>query len=269
MLGTRTWTMAFAVLGAILLLFFALPLVAMVAKERPATLLETLTDGEVLSALWVSVSAAAISTGIALFFGVPLGYLLARREFAGKAAIQALVDMPVVVPHLAAGIALLTVLGPGGFVGAATGKVGLHFVEALPGTVAAMLFVSAPFVVNAARTGFEGVNRRLENVSRGLGASAGRTFFSISLPLARGSIVSGAVMSWARAVSEFGAVLVLAYFPRVAPTLIYERFTSFGLASSRPAAAILVLVCLGIFTAVRVGGWSRNKKSGRTRRAEA
>ena len=252
MLRARTFTALFAVSGALLLLFLALPLVAMVAAQRPVTLLEAFAEAEVRSALWISVSAAALSTILALVFGVPLAYLLARRDFPARAAVQALIDMPVVVPHLVAGIALLTVLGPRGVIGGAAGRIGLDFVDALPGTVAAMLFVSAPFVVNAARSGFEAVNPRLENVSRSLGAGPFQTFLRVSVPLARQSIISGAVMSWARAVSEFGAVLVIAYYPRTGPTLIYERFTGFGLHSSRPVAVGLLLICLVLFIALRL-----------------
>jgi len=248
----RGWLSAvFAAAGALLLLFFAVPIAAMIAKESPGVLWETLLEPAVASALWVSVSAAALAAAAALLAGVPLGFLLARREFAGKALIAALVDMPVVVPHLVAGIALVTVLKPDGVFGAPAGVLGIDFVDALPGTVAAMLFVSAPFVVNAARSAFEAVDVRLEAASRGLGASPARTFFRVSLPLARGGIISGAVMAWARAVSEFGAVLVIAYYPRVGPTLIYERFTSFGLKGSRPVAVLLVIVSLAIFAILR------------------
>jgi len=252
MLRARLLTGTFAVLGALLLLFLALPLVAMAAGEAPRTLWEALGDAEVRAALWVSLSGAALSTAIGLLFGVPLAYVLARFRFAGKTFVQGLIDMPVVVPHIVAGIALLAVLGPRAVLGGAAERLGLHFVDALPGTVAAMLFVSAPFVINAARSGFEAVNERLERASRSLGASAWQTFFRVSLPLATRPIVSGAVMAWARAVSEFGAVLIIAYYPRVGPTLIYERFTGFGLEGARPVALLLVILCLSLFIGLRV-----------------
>lgn len=249
---TRILTSLFAALGAVLMLFLIVPLVAMGASETPASLWGALMEKDVQSALMVSVGGAGFATAIAVFFGVPLGYLMARRRFPGKSVVQGLVDMPVVVPHTVAGIALLTVLTPSGILGGPAAEIGLQFLDALPGTVAAMLFVSAPFVVNAARSGFETVDIRVEKVSRSLGASPWRTFFCISLPLTGRSIVSGAVMSWARAVSEFGAVLVIAYYPRVGPTLIYERFMSFGLESSRPVAVLLVSVCLIFFVLLRV-----------------
>ncbi len=255
-------TPLFAAVGALLLLFFALPLVVMVSRETPATLWEALGESEVRSALWISVIGAATATGIALLVGVPMGYLLARRDFPGKSVIQGMVDMPIVVPHTVAGVALLGVLGPEGIVGASAGRVGLRFVDAFPGTVAAMLFLSAPFVVNAARSGFEAVSPRLEKVSRSLGTGPWGTFLRVSLPLASGSILSGAVMCWARAVSEFGAVVIIAYYPRVACTLIYERFTSFGLGGSRPVAVLLVLLCLFIFILIRLAAHRRGAATG-------
>lgn len=250
-------TPLFAALGAIMLLFITVPILAMVGKETPASLWEALQEAQVRSALWVSVSAAAVATAVALAFGVPLGYLLARRDFPGKVAVQGLVDMPIVVPHTVAGIALLGVLSPQGVIGGPAAAAGIRFVDAFPGTVAAMLFLSAPFVINSARSGFEAVSPRLENVSRSLGASAWQTFFGVSLPLSAGAILSGAVMCWARAVSEFGAIVIVAYYPRVACTLIYDRYTSFGLASSRPVAVLLVLLCLLFFVLLRLAARPR------------
>ncbi len=254
-------TPLFAAVGAFLLLFFALPLVVMISKEPVGSLWEALAAPDVRSALWLSAGAAATATAVAVLLGVPLGYVLARRDFPGKSFVQGMVDMPVVVPHTVAGIALLGVLRP---LGDATG---FRFVDAFPGTVAAMLFLSAPFVINGARNGFEAVSPRLENVSRSLGAGAWSTFFRVSLPLASGAIVSGAVMCWARAVSEFGAVIILAYHPRVASTLIYEKFTAFGLSASRPVAVLLVVLCLFIFILVRVAARRRSGPTGVVRDA--
>ncbi len=238
--------------GALLVLFLALPLVGLAAGGSAGSLYRTLLQPEVRSALWVSTSAATVSTLLALLGGVPLGYLLARRRFPGRGLLQGVVDMPVVVPHVVAGIALLVMLSPSAPAGAAAEGLGFSFVDAFPGAVAAMLFVSAPFTINAARSGFEAVEPRLEKVSRSLGAGASRTFLEVSLPLAGRTIGAGAIMSWARAVSEFGAVLIIAYFPRAAPTLVYERLQSRGLEAARPVALLLVGLCLVLFAAVRI-----------------
>ena len=238
--------------GALLVLFLALPLVGLAAGGSAGNLYRTLMQPAVRSALWISVSAASVAMLLSLAAGVPLGYLLARRQFPGRELLQGVVDMPVVVPHVVAGIALLVVLSPSAPLGSAAGELGLSFVDAFPGTVAAMLFVSAPFTINAARSGFEAVEPRLERVSRSLGAGPARTFVEVSLPLAGRSIAAGAIMTWARAVSEFGAVLIIAYFPRAAPTLVYERLQSSGLDAARPVALLLVGLCLVLFAVVRV-----------------
>jgi len=128
---------------------------------------------------------------------------------------------------------------------------GIDFVSAVPGIIIAMMFVSIPFLVNSAKNGFEKVDVRLENVARTLGASPWQTFFRVSLPLAWRSIFTGSVMMWARGISEFGAVLILAYHPMIAPILVYERFEEYGLDYARPVAVILILVCLVFFIGLR------------------
>lgn len=132
------------------------------------------------------------------------------------------------------------------------GLLGIRFVSATPGIVIAMLFVSLPFLVNAAREGFEAVEPRLEKVARTLGASPWRSFWRVSFPLAWRSILSGMILMWARGLSEFGAVVILAYHPMVAPVLVWERFESFGLSYARPVATLTILICLATFVVLAV-----------------
>jgi molybdate/tungstate transport system permease protein len=115
-----------------------------------------------------------------------------------------------------------------------------------------LTFVSLPFYIHSARNGFESISPRLEKVSRSLGASMMRTFFTITCPLAWRSMVAGVIMSCARAISEFGAVVVVAYHPMTAPVLIYERYEGYGLKYSQPVAVWLVLVCLVLFVVLRM-----------------
>jgi molybdate/tungstate transport system permease protein len=183
--------------------------------------------------------------------GVPLAYLLSRYNFPGKRVLEGIVDIPVVVPHTAAGIALLFVFGRNFLIGKAFGGLGISFIDSLAGIVIAMLFVSVPFLINSAKEGFNKVDLRLEKVSRSLGASAWQTFTRITLPLTWRSILSGNIMMWARGISEFGAVIILTYYPMTAPTLIYERFQTLGLSYSQPVAAILIMVCVIAFIVLR------------------
>ncbi|GAI43380.1 unnamed protein product, partial [marine sediment metagenome] len=130
-------------------------------------------------------------------------------------------------------------------------RIGLDFVDSTAGIVIAMLFVSIPFLIDSAKEGFKKVDVRLEKVSRTLGASPWQAFFRISLPLAWRSILAGSIMMWARGISEFGAVIILAYHPMIASTLIFERFESYGLAYSQPVAVLLIIICLLVFIGLR------------------
>jgi molybdate/tungstate transport system permease protein len=248
-------------LAALLIVFILQPIITLITSEDLATLSKFLSDSTVMNAIWLSISMAFLATLISLFMGIPLGYLLARHDFHGRSVIQGIVDVPVVIPHTVAGIALLIVFGANGVIGAPLNEMGVRFVDAWPGIVIAMLFVSVPFVINSARDGFSAIDPRLEFVARSLGATRTQAFSKVALRLSLRPIVTGAIMSWARAISEFGAVVILVYFPMIAPTLIYDRFTSFGLAGSRPIAIILVLICLVVFIALRLitGTYSTNK----------
>lgn len=247
----RSRTALFSIAAGVALMFLVGPLLKLIAGSDPHALARAFADGAVLSAIGLSVMAATWATVLGAIIGTPLGFLLARREFVGKAIIEALIDLPVVVPHPIAGIALLFVFGRRFFVGRAFELFGIRFAGAVPGIVVAMLFVSAPFLINAARDGFRAVDPRLESVARTLGRGPWAAFFGVTLPLARGALVSGAVMMWARALSEFGAVVVLAYYPITAPVLIYDRFEGYGLSAAQPVAAAVVIIALLLFAALR------------------
>jgi molybdate/tungstate transport system permease protein len=242
------------VLGLFLVAFVCITLGNMFYEQAEdfSGLIDTAKDPVVLKAIGISISAAICSTLIAFLFGVPLAYFLARKEFAGKSIIEGIVDVPLVVPHIVAGIALYGVFMRYGVIGAPLKKVGIAITDAYPGIVVAMLFVSLPFLVDAAKEGFKEIDPRLENVARSLGASHWRTFREITFPLAFRSIFSGAILCWARGISEFSAVLILAYHPKSAPILLYEKFTSFGLAASRPISVLLISLCLVIFVVLRM-----------------
>ena len=252
-------TLLFILLGSILVLFIAIPLIRTVTASSFSILWETLMDKDVSGAISLTFLSSAIATFIALLLGLPLAYLLARTDFPGKGLINAIIDIPIVVPHSAAGIALLMVFGRRSFLGKLFGLAGVNFVSSAPGIVIAMLFVSLSFLVNSARDGFKAINPRLEHVARTLGLTPWETFWLISLPLAKRSIISGLIMMWARGLSEFGAVVILAYHPMIAPVLIYERFESYGLSYARPVATLVILISLIVFLVLRLTGKNDNE----------
>ena len=228
-------SIVFVVLSALILLFIIAPPLKTIFSSSPGTLWNTLLEEDVYSSILLTICAAMGATLLGLLLGVPLAYFLARHEFWGKRFLEGVIDIPIVIPHSAAGVALLFVFGQHFFVGKIFGSVGIFFFGTFAGVVIAMMFVSVPFLIDSAKEGFKAVDVRLEKVARTLGASPWKSFFKVSLPLAGRSIFSGSVMMWARGVSEFGAILILAYHvpflghnPVVAPILVADRF-NYGL----------------------------------------
>jgi molybdate/tungstate transport system permease protein len=194
---------------------------------------------------------ATIATVLGVIGATPLAYLLARRQFRGRAIVSALMDLPLVIPHPVAGIALLLVLGRASPIGSVLYAAGIRVASSPVGIVCAMLFVSAPLYVSAAREAFARVDARYESVARTLGDDAWRAFRRVTLPLSARGLTAAAIVMWARAVSEFGAIVILTYNPKVASVLSYDRFTSYGLNEALPVAAVLVVFALVPLAALR------------------
>jgi molybdate/tungstate transport system permease protein len=245
-------SLVFAALGGLVLLFIIAPLLNMYLNCSQEQLKDTIGDTEVKQSIWLTIWTSMAATLLFSIPAIPLAYLLARMQFPFRKLINGIINLPVVIPHSAAGIALLGVLSRGSLLGGAAEKVGLSFVGSPLGIMAAMAFVSIPFLINAARDGFAAVPTRLEKAAQNLGASPARVFFTISVPLAKRSILSGMILMWARGMSEFGAVLIIAYHPMITPVLLYEKFTSFGLSYARPIAVIFITISLILFVILRL-----------------
>ena len=246
------FNIVFSLLGGLLLLFIILPLMSILFGTTPQTLWLALIDEEVLNSIVLTFSAAAVATLLAIFTGVPLAFLLARRKFRGKRLLEALVNLPIVIPHTAAGIALLLVFGRRGLLGQWLTPLGITFTDNFYGIVVGMLFVSLPFLVNLSRESFALVDEELERVALIDGASPWQAFWYVSLPQAWRGVLAGALMMWARGISEFGAVVILAYHPKIVPVLVFERFQGFGLVAAQPVAALLILIALAAFVFLRL-----------------
>ena len=242
----------FMFLGGLLLLFVVAPLLGMVLSTSAEGLLETAKNETVTNSITLTILT---SFGGTLFFSllaIPLAYLMARKQFVGKKIVQGIIDLPIVIPHSAAGIAILGFISRDSIVGKAAESVGLNLVGHPIGIALAMAFVSIPFLFNAARDGFEAVPERLEKAALNLKATPFKVFYTISLPLALRSILSGFIMMFARGMSEFGAVVIVAYHPMTTPILVYEWFTSFGLSYARPAAVLFIAISLIFFIGLRL-----------------
>lgn len=252
-----TLSVIVAVLSSLFVLFILAPMVGLVASGGTRGLATLTSDHELRASLLLTATTATIATVLGVLGATPLAYLLARRAFPGRAVVSALMDLPLVIPHPVVGIALLLVLGRASPVGGALYAAGLRVASSPAGIVCAMLFVSAPLYVSAAREAFARVDPRYESVARTLGDDAWRAFRRVTLPLSARGLTAAAVVMWARAVSEFGAIVILTYNPKVVSVLSYDRFTSFGLSEALPVAAVLVLfalVPLAALRALRSGG---------------
>ncbi|HOO70215.1 MAG TPA: ABC transporter permease [Spirochaetota bacterium] len=240
-----------AAFGLVSLSLVALPVLGMFAKTSLDELVSLFADREVISSILLTFETAVYATLFALIFGTPLAYALARFDFPGRRFIESLVSIPIIVPHTAAGIALLVVFASGP-VGAFFASLGIDFMGTRAGIVLGMCFVSIPFYIDTVKEGFASIDDRIEHVARSLGARQYQVFFRVMLPLAMRSVLAGSLLMWGRGISEFGAVVILAYHPMIAPVLIYERFTSFGLKSSRPVAVLLIIMCIIVFLILRI-----------------
>ncbi|MEO6445616.1 MAG: ABC transporter permease [Gemmatimonadaceae bacterium] len=240
-----------ALAASLLLIFLILPIGEVVVQGAGQGVRQLSSDGELRSALALTGFTATLATLLGVLTGTPLAYLLARRDFRGRAVLSAILDLPLVIPHPVAGIALLLVLGRQSVVGGALLGAGLRIVGTPAGIVCAMLFVSVPLYVSGAREAFARVDPRYESVARTLGDGVWRVFRRITLPLAGRGILAAAVVMWARAVSEFGAIVILTYNPKTVSVLSYDRFTTYGLGEAIPVAAVLILLALVPLAALR------------------
>lgn len=252
-----TFGMAIAVLGSVLLLAVGLPLAMFVARQNPSLVVEKALDPAIHKMLYLSVYAPLLAALASLVFGVPLALALARG-FPGQSVVSSLVDLPLVVPHSAAGILILFGFGEGGAFPSLT------LLGTMVGIVLAMVFVSAPYAVNSAREAFEAVDDRVEYASRIHGASRLETFRRITGPLALRGILTGGVLAWARSVSEFGAVAIVAYSVRFfyppaggisvsqhAPVFIRKAYLTGGLAESGAVTFLLLVLSTLVFLLIR------------------
>ncbi len=247
-------TLALLLVSLPMLLYLLFPILAMILRVNPAMLMGNLTNPEVGQAVWLSMVTTACSTALGLGFGTPLAYLLARRPFRGRSLLDTLIELPMVLPPSVAGIALLIAFGRRGVIGMWLNDAGVSIAFTTVAVVLAQTFVAAPFYIKTAVAGFVGVERELEQAAAIDGATPPQVFLWITLPLAWHVLLGGLVMSWARALGEFGATIIFAgNFPgrtQTMPLAIYLGF-ELDLDLSLTLALILLGVAFGILWLVK------------------
>jgi molybdate transport system permease protein len=247
--GGRRHTRVLVLASVPALLFLLLPLLALLLRIAPAQLLANLRNTEVAQAIWLSIVTTLLSLLLTIVAGTPVAYLLARRRFRGRAILDTLIDLPMVLPPSVAGIALLVAFGRRGLFGQYLSSVGLEIAFTQTAVVLAQAFVAAPLYIKAAVAGFSGVDRELEQAAALDGANGLGVFRYVTLPLARTSLLAGAVMTWARALGEFGATIIFAgNFPGRTQTMPLAIYIGFELELN--VALTLSVILLGTSFAV-------------------
>ena len=239
------------IFSILMMLFILIPIIVLYSLVSFGDILKIFLNKDFQETIFITFLAGFISMVLIAILGIPLGYIMARTNFFGKNFIQGLIDLPLVIPDTVAGLIVFLTFYSQGILGAPFSKLGINFVNTLYGIIVAMMFVGAPFMINTSKSGFLNVDPKLENVSLSLGASRLSTFFRVTLPLSMDSIINGLVITWAKGVASFGSIIIIAYFPMVAPTYVYNQFLLFGTKASAIAAGAFLLLTLIIFAISR------------------
>ena len=240
------------VVAILAIAFFALPLVGLIWRAPWGDMWTYLSDETTRTALRLSIVCSLWATGLSILFGVPLAWLLARVQFPGRSAVRALCTLSMVLPPVVGGVALFFALGRRGIVGQYLDRwfdVRLPFTTA--GVVVAQTFVAMPFLVITVEAALRQLDARFEDASRTLGASSWYTFRRVTIPAIRPALIAGAVLSWARALGEFGATITFAgNFPGRTQTMPLAVYLA--LETNPQEAIVLALVLTTISFAVLV-----------------
>ena len=198
--------------GAVLfVLFIGIPVIALLIRAaQQSNFLDAVTGDTALTALRLSLFTSVISMAVVVLLGTPFAYLLARSDRLWVRVVDSLVELPLVLPPVVAGVAMLMAFGRNGLIGSGLESIGLHISFTTTAVVFAQIFVASPFFVRSAKLGFQSVAKDYEDVAQTLGVSPLRTFFRITLPLAAPAMFTGLGVAWARALSEFGATMMFA-----------------------------------------------------------
>jgi len=244
-----------AIPGTVALAFLVIPLVALLAQAPWPDFIGIISSPQALNALRLSLVTSVTATALAALLGIPLAWLLAREVLPGTGLLRALVLVPLLLPPVVSGVALLAALGRRGLVGQFLYEgLGIQFPFTTLGVVLAETFVAMPFLVITMEGGFRSLNRRYEDVAATLGARAWTTFRWITVPMVAPSLIAGLVLCWARALGEFGATITFAgNFPGVTQTMPLAVYA--GLETDRSVAIglsiLLLVVSVGVLVALR------------------
>jgi molybdate transport system permease protein len=251
--------------AVVTLAFLALPIVGIFVHTSPGNLIHQLSNPVVRDAFVVSIKTSLIAQALILLFGTPTAYLLATRRFPGHALAMTLVELPLVLPPAVAGLGLLAALGRQGLLGSSLDAFGVSLPFTQSAVTVAVSYVASPLYIRQAIASFEATDPQLPAASRTLGAGPVRTFFRVVLPLARGGLIAGLALSFARGLGEFGATIMFAgslqAVTQTLPLAIYSEFdVSFDAALAM--SGVLILISAVLLLTLRIAlSWQRSPSS--------
>lgn len=248
--------MPLAVAGALGAAVFVVPLAALVVRAPWRSIGDVATSGPIRSALWLSIATSLVATAVSVVLGVPLAWLLARSRLPGRSLMRAVCTLSMVLPPVVAGVALFLALGRRGLVGETLEAwFGFSVPFTTPAVVVAQVFVAMPFLVLTVDAAFQQLDDRAEDAARSLGASEWYVFRRITLPSVRPALVAGGVLTWARALGEFGATITFAgSLPGVTRTLPLEAYLALEVDAERAVLVSLLLVAISFAVLVALRG---------------
>jgi molybdate transport system permease protein len=255
--------------AGVALAFLALPMLAIFVHVPPGRLIDQLSNPVVTDALIVSFKTTLIAQALVLLFGTPTAYLLASRRFPGRSLCITLVELPLVLPPAVAGIGLLAAFGRFGLLGSSFRSAGITLPFTQSAVTIAVAFVASPLYVRQAIAAFEAIDPNLVAASRTLGAGPARTFFRVVLPLARGGLLAGEALAFARGLGEFGATIMFAgslqKVTQTLPLAIYAEFeVNFDVTLA--ISALLVLISAALLISLKLTSlWQPSEQTSRSR----
>ncbi len=246
------------VFSLIFLFFFAYPLAVLIIVGSKG-IIASLENRSFLAAIYVTFIISTSAAVSAVIFGLPLGYIIARYNFKFKEVIETLIDIPIVIPHIVVGIMIVLAFSSQYGLGPIFHKYGINVIDTILGAALAVSYLSSTYTIRVAESSIKGIDPEIELISRSLGASQIRTFFSIILPNIWRSVVNGALLTWARATSEAGALFIVAYYVILgkttvypSPVFIYESYVGLGLIEAVKFSAALVAIIISVFILFRI-----------------
>lgn len=255
----NSWMKPFTIgVGVLLTLFIVSVLLLIVTFPAPENLVSSILSAEIIFAIYLSLVTSITSTVLCIIFAVPAAYALARYKFPGKDLINTSIDMPLALPPLVAGVGLLLLFGQTAF-GKGLAAAGIEFIFTPLGIVVAQFFVNLPFMVRVLRSTFMSISPRYEYVARTLGCSEFQAFIKVTLPMAKNGFFAGTVITWSRAIGEFGAALMVAGATRMKteslPVAVFLNMSTGDLDMATAAATILIIIAvISLYVFERFGG---------------